>query len=381
MKIIADSQIPLVAEAFAGLAEVSLYSGRQITAGLLEETDALLVRSVTTVNRDLLEGTPVRFVGTATSGLEHVDIGYLDTAGIGFASAHGCNAQSVVEYVLSSLFVLSSQSNFRLRDKTVGIIGCGEVGSRLHRALEIIGVNCLLNDPPLAEKTGDERYLDLGDLQQADVITLHVPWQSGGRYPTVGLIDEDFLSNIKQDALLVNTSRGGVISESDLKQHMARNPECLTVVDVWEHEPDIDRALLAHCDIGTPHIAGYSTDGKVRATGMIYQRLCEYFSIQPSWRPQFNYQDAGLHHININRDVSDEDALTIAVLSHYDVRSDAAALRRVLELDAVKQPDYFDELRRNYPVRREFDSTTIDLGEPRPRLAQQLRELGFRVAG
>lgn len=379
MKLVADSQIPQVREAFSDIGELQLYTGRNITPDKVKDADILLVRSVTPVNIDLLNGSRVRFVATATSGTDHVDIDYLQKAGIGFASARGSNAQSVVEYVLSSLFVLAEQQDFNPGEKTVGIIGCGEVGSRLRKALETMGVQCLINDPPLKEITGDPVFIELEDILQADIISLHVPLTTSGPCPTRYLVDEKFLSQLKQDATVINTSRGGVLNSQTLKKHIRQNKKFSTVLDVWEHEPEIDPELLSAVTMGTPHIAGYSTDAKIRATTMIYQETCSFFNLPETWQPEGGLLDEGLQEFNFTGEVDDFDAIAMAVKAHYDVRSDAASLRRVLEIDRKQTGLYFDELRKNYPLRREFSATTVKLTADRHNLSDKFVQLGFTV--
>jgi len=226
MKIIADQQILHVAQAFSELAEVTLCDGREITAESIHEADVLLVRSVTPVNANLLQGSQVKFVASATSGQNHIDSDYLQRNNIGFAHAKGSNARSVAEYVLSSLSVLADQYDFKLKDKTVGIIGCGEVGSRVVAMLETMGIQCIMNDPPLKDSlensanTG-EQYRDLQEVLSADIVTLHVPLTEDGPYPTQKLVDADFLDILNDDVILLNTSRGGVIDEAALKIHIA----------------------------------------------------------------------------------------------------------------------------------------------------------------
>jgi erythronate-4-phosphate dehydrogenase len=379
MKIVADSQIPLVQQAFSNIGNLHLCAGRGITPEFIKDADILLVRSVTPVNASLLNNSQVKFVATATSGTDHVDIGFLQKSGIGFASAHGSNAQSVVEYVLSSLFVLAEQQDFDLSNKTVGIIGHGEVGSCLSKALKAIGIEYLVNDPPLKDETGDAMYMELEDVMKMDIISLHVPLTIAGSYPTRNLIDKKILAGLKQDAILVNTSRGGVINETDLKQHINCHQKFSTVLDVWEHEPEIDQELLAKIYIGTPHIAGYSTDAKIRATTMIYNETCKYFNFPQNWKPAGGLLDAGLQELKINGEVNDFDAIAMTVTAHYDVRSDAAALRRALEIDRTEAGWFFDELRKNYPLRREFSATVVKLPATRHSLANILLQLGFMV--
>jgi len=380
MKIVADIQIPLVRDAFSDIGELQFHAGRSITSEAVKDADILLVRSVTPVNAALLSNSRIRFVATATSGTDHIDIDYLQNSGIGFASAHGSNAQSVVEYVLSSLFVMAEQHDFDPGKKIVGIIGCGEVGSRLRKALETIGIKFLVNDPPLRDKTGDPIFVELEDVLQADIISLHIPLTINGSYPTRNLVDEKFLSQVKQDAIVINTSRGGVLDSQALKKHIKHNKKFSAVLDVWEHEPVIDEDLLSEVAISTPHIAGYSTDAKIRATSMIYNAACSYLGLPQTWKPAGGLLDAGLQEFNIADEVSDFDAIAMAVKAHYDVRSDAASLRRMLEIESEQSGLYFDELRKNYPLRREFSATSVKLPPNHKNLVNQFLHLGFTVA-
>ena len=380
MKIVADSQIPLVQQAFSNIGDVLLYEDRKLTPQLISDADVLVVRSVSKVDAELLENSHVSFVATATSGIDHVDTEYLQQKNIGFASAHGSNALSVVEYVLSCMSILAEQNNFDLFKKTVGIIGCGKVGSRLKSVLDTIGVNCVVNDPPLKDKTGDSIYVDLQEIINSDIITLHVPLTSRGLYPTRNLVNENFLARMKKDAILINTSRGKVVDEMALKKYIDHHENLSAVIDVWENEPDIDPGMLQRADIGTPHIAGYSIDAKIKATEMIYSEACRFFDIQPEWKPVNVLIDAGKQKIRIDSSLADQEAIQMAVLSHYDVRSDAASLRRALEIEESKVGYYFDQLRKNYPVRRNFQATTINLSEGRNGLAEKLEKLGFNIS-
>ena len=379
MKIVADCQIPYVHQVFSEFGEVIMREGRAINPQQVRDADVLLVRSVTRINAELLSGSNVGFVASATSGVDHVDVDYLQQAGIVFAHAPGCNAQAVVEYVLSSLFVLASQNQFRLQDQVVGIIGCGQIGSRLAQAFSTLGVRCLLNDPPLKEAAIGGPYSDLQDILNADIITLHVPLTGSGKHPTRHLVNGHFLSKLKPGAILVNTSRGGVVDESALTQNL-RQRHFPLVLDVWEHEPVINRELLAAVAIGTPHIAGYTLDARLRATDMIYRRLCVYLHLSGSWSPDTELAHLPGRDVKIEAGVDTLAGLEMAVLSHYDVRSDAAALHQSLNMEAQAASRYFDELRRSYPVRREFPATTVSLSAADNPLAGILDRLGFRVA-
>jgi len=379
MKIIADQQISHVAQAFSEFAEVTLYNGREITAEEIHDADVLLVRSVTAINANLLEDSQVKFVATATSGLNHVDLDYLRQNNIGFTHAKGSNARSVAEYVLSSLFVLADQHDFKFKDKTVGIIGCGEVGSRVVELLETIGVKTIMNDPPLKAESGNEQYRDLHEVFSADIITLHVPLTKDGPCPTFNLLDEKFLSQLNDNVILLNTARGGVINEAALKNHLACHKDMKVVLDVWEDEPDIDLELLTQIDIGTPHIAGYSTDGKIHATEMIFGSICDFFKLDYKWNPIFELPAVNSLDLPLGSELDDQDAIQMAILASYDVRSDSASLRQLPEISIEQRGQYFDELRKSYPVRREFPATVFHCPGSRKNLAGKLRQLGFNI--
>lgn len=382
MKIVADQQIPGAIQAFSKFAKVTLCDGRNITPTQIHDADVLLVRSVTAVNAALLADSPVRFVGTATSGQNHVDVDYLQRNNIGFAHAKGSNAISVAEYVLSSLLVLAEQNGFKLKDKTVGVIGCGETGSRVVEMLDTLGVQTIKNDPPLKDLSGQDEYRDFEELLSADILTLHVPLTDGGAYPTRRLIDAKCLASLKREAILINTSRGGVIDEAALKKHLAGQRGFKVVLDVWEHEPAIDCELLTQIVIGTPHIAGYSSDGKIRATGILFKAVCDYFNIDAicdASSASIELPEASIPELHLDAAMNDEDAIQLAILASYDVRSDSAALHRLPEINAEQRNLYFDQLRKNYPVRREFSSTLIYLPKQRKALADKLQRLGFLV--
>ncbi len=389
MKIVADQQIPAT-KAFSKFADITLCDGREISPADIRDADVLLVRSVTQVNASLLDGSAVKFVATATSGQNHIDLEYLHLNHIGFAHAKGSNAISVAEYVMSSLLVLADQYGFKLKDKTVGVIGCGEAGSRVVDMLRSTGAKVLMNDPPLKDGQGDvprdaqavQQYRDLPELLTADILTLHVPLTDEGAYPTRNLINTDVLASLKDDVILLNTSRGGVLDEAALKEHLVSHNDCKVVLDVWENEPAIDCDLLTQIDIGTPHIAGYSSDGKLRATEIIFKAVCKYFSIEVDWGNGWagsELPESHLSELHLSAEMDDEDAIQMAILASYDVRSDSAALRRLPEISHQQRDLYFDQLRENYPVRREFSSTLITLAESRKVLAEKLKRLGFLV--
>lgn len=373
LSIVADQQILFAKEAFAGLGKVTLVDGRSIGQKTIEKADVLLVRSVIKVDKSLLENSPVRFVGSATSGIDHIDLNYLETAGIHFKHAPGSNARSVAEYVLSSLYAVAELQGFPLTEKTVGIIGCGQVGSRLRNFLEALGVRCLINDPPLAQLSPDQPYVELEELLSADIITLHVPLNIDGEFPTRNLIDKDILSRLKSNSILINTSRGEVINETDLLEFKKANPASTLILDVWCNEPDISLDLLQQALIATPHIAGYSLDGKVKATRILLDALSSFAGIEVE-ATKLSFLDQKQHTLDL-----EDDIVQLAVMQSYDVRSDAVALRNLVTLEKEECAAYFDSLRKNYPVRREFSSKVIRSHSINDDTEKQLAGLGFRV--
>jgi erythronate-4-phosphate dehydrogenase len=379
MRIIADENIPSVAKAFASLGEVTLLPGRGMTAAQVRDADILLVRSVTRVDAQLLGESEVQFVGSATIGFDHVDRAYLRQRGIGFSTAPGSNATSAAEYVVSALLALNAQQGFDPAGKTVGIIGCGNVGSRVRHKLSALGMNCLVNDPPLQAQGGHDAFVDLETVLQADVITLHVPYTREGPYPTHHLADAAFLEQLQPGAVFINTARGAVADNAALDALLETRSDLSVVLDVWEGEPDISMSLLEKVQLGTPHIAGYSLDGKLRGTEMIYRAACTHFGRPLQWQAADDLP-AGLSlDLRALQDESLLAKLRAAVFACYDIRLDDASLRQQLALPAAERPARFDRLRKEYPVRREFPQATITSGEPDGELARALVTLGFCV--
>lgn len=380
MKIIADAAIPYVRHYFAGLGELELIDGRKIDAAVARDADMLIVRTITRVDEALLGKSRVKFVATATSGIDHVDTSFLANRGIGFAAAAGCNARAVAEYVLSSLFVLAEQAGRDPREQRVGIIGCGHVGSALYRFLDACGIACMVCDPPLQERGADMEYdfVSLDDIRAADIISLHVPLVRDGDYPTAGMLDGGFLDGVREDAVIINTARGEVVDEEALIRFLNDNPGAEAVVDVWRNEPRINMELLRRVRIGTAHIAGYSTDAKLRGTRMVYDQACEFLQRQNEMNdPVLPGND--YYQLTLNEQDDVAAAVAMAVLSGYDVRSDSASLAAILQIDESRRGDYFTGLRHEYPLRREFPAMKIDLYSCPDEIAKTLSTLGFQV--
>ena len=375
MKIIADENIPCARQAFASLGEVTLLPGRGMRHEQVRDADILLVRSVTRVDRALLEGSRVRFVGSATIGFDHVDRDYLQAQGIGFSTAPGSNATSAAEYVVSALMVLAERRGLDLADMSTGIIGGGNVGSRVRRRLEALGMHCLVNDPPLRAQGGHDDFVDLERVLQTDVISVHVPLTRSGPHSTFHLVNAGFLARLKPGAVFINTARGSVADNAALDELLKHRKDLAVVLDVWEGEPAINTGLLEKVDLGTPHIAGYSLDGKLRGTEMIYRAACEFLGVPAQWSaaaelppgPLLDLAGGGL------------DAARDAVLQCYDVRADDARLRQSLALPSNERAACFDRLRKEYPVRREFAETRLRVARLDAPLEQLLKGLGFTV--
>jgi len=376
MKIVVDENIPLAEAFFAHLGEVVSLPGRHMRPADVVDADALIVRSVTEVNRALLDSSRVGFVGTCTIGVDHLDQAYLQSRDIAYHSAPGCNANSVVEYVFSALCALDQP----WRGQTLGIIGCGNVGGHLYRRFKALGVDCRCYDPFLTP-TDNPDLTDLEAVLQADIVCLHTPLTKGGDFPTWHLLGEVELLSLKPGAVLLNAGRGPVIDNRALARVLTQRPDLRVVLDVWEPEPGIDLALLEKVDLGTPHIAGYSFDGKVRGTEMIYQALCRHRGIQPQYEAKDLMPALAGAVLDLSAAVTGDDwkAIRAAVLQAYDIRSDDANLRAAARI-AEPIAQSFDRLRKNYPQRREFYNYRLardGMNEKNKLPVQSLAALGF----
>ena len=380
LHILADKNIPYVASALHRLGRISLFETGELRPDMLHETDTLVVRSETRVDARLLEGSPVRFVGTATIGTDHIDLDYLRKKGIAFASAPGCNANSVSEYVTAALLHLSHTLDFHLKGASLGVVGVGNVGSKVVKKAEAMGVKVLQNDPPLARKTGGTQFLPLDDLMGVDILTLHVPLTESGDDATYHLFDDERISKMKRGSILINTSRGAVAETGAIKRLLANGHLSAAVLDVWEGEPAVDVELLDQVKIGTPHIAGYSLDGKVNAVSTIQKALCEHFGVQTSWSPDGELPPAEIDRIVVRHDEPKGTDLARCVVSQcYDIMKDDKRMRAMLALPKEQRAAYFRQLRIRYPVRREFSNTTVVLPNDDDFPSGMFRSLGFEI--
>ena len=380
MKIVADENIPFVKEAFEKLGEVATYPGRDINSLAVKEADILLVRSVTGVDEHLLSGSKIRFVATATIGCDHVDTDYLRKRKIEFASATGCNANSVAEYMVAALLILARRHEFSLSEKTIGVVGVGNVGSLVVEKAGILGMNILQNDPPLERRTGEGRFLPMEELlEKSDILTLHVPLAYEGQDATYHMADNALLEKMKRGSFLINTSRGAVVDTLALLKALKQNTLKGAVVDVWEGEPEISEELLREVDLGTPHIAGYSLDGKANATVLIYQATCHFLNVTYDWKlPGLSPPPCPEINIDARRE-NDAEILSQVVGRAYDLERDDRALREILKIPSPQRKKVFDQLRSEYPIRREFNSIEVNIKGGNETIKNKLRSLAFQV--
>ena len=378
MKILVDENMPFGLEAFSTLGEVVTMPGRAMDAAAVADADVLAIRSITKVNAALLEGSRVRFVGTATIGEDHVDKAYLKAKGIGFSSAPGCNANSVGQYMVGALLELAETYAFRLEDTKLGIVGVGNVGSRVLKKASAMGMECVLNDPPLERETGDAKYRPLDDIFGCDIVTVHVPLTKEGPDPTFHLVDEAFLRRMKPGSILINTSRGAVADGAAVKHALVDGHLRACVLDVWEGEPNIALDLLEKVFICTPHIAGYSFDGKVNGTRQIYEAACAFWGVEPTWDPSPLLPAPECPEVRVDGAAVDaEAALREAVRKVYDIRSDDKAMRGLLEVAETGRGAFFDQLRKKYPRRREFFNTRAVVNPRNSELEAMFSGVGF----
>ena len=344
MKVIVDNKIPFIKEAIEKIADEVVYvPGKDLTPSLVKDADALIIRTRTHCNRGLLEGSKVKFIATATIGFDHIDTEYCREAGITWTNAPGCNSASVAQYLHSSLILLQESKGINLSEATIGIIGVGNVGSKVVKVAQELGMRVLLNDLPREDKEGKQNFSSLQTLaKECNVLTFHVPLYKEGKYRTYHLADAAFFQSLKQKPVIINTSRGEVIETDALLNALETKLISDAIIDVWENEPAINLTLLKKVFLGTPHIAGYSADGKANATRMSLDALCRYFNIQADYliippapsQPQITAE-----------------TLSDAYLQIYDPRQDSNALKT--------HPELFEKLRGDYPLRREKKAYTI----------------------
>ncbi len=375
IKIVADNKIPFLKGELELFADVEYLSPAEITYANVKDADALLVRTRTKCDANLLDGSNVKFIATATIGFDHIDTNYCDSHNIKWVSAPGCNSSSVMQYVASALLSLSVSKKFSLPDLSIGIIGVGSVGTKVTRVAKSFGMKVLLNDPPRKRLEENRNFIELDELvEQSDIITFHVPLNKEGRDKTYHMADETFFEKFDRGKIIINTSRGEVVKTKALKDSIRNGIVKACMLDVWENEPEIDPELLSLVDIATPHIAGYSVDGKANGTAVCLRAISSFFDsgIDLHWYPDAIPQPPNSNTIEIDcAKKSDQQIFLEAVLYTYKILNDDKTLR--------SSAGTFEKQRENYPVRREFTFYNIVLKNCREEIVNPLIELGFNV--
>jgi erythronate-4-phosphate dehydrogenase len=373
LKIVADNKIPFLKGVLEPYAEVVYLSGAKIAKADLLDADGLIVRTRTKCKRELLEETSVKFIATATIGFDHIDGSFCDSKGITWTNAAGCNSSSVAQYIASAVLNLAAEKKFSLSEMTIGIVGVGNVGSKVAKFAKAVGMKVLLNDPPRARKEGAASFVSLEKiLSDSDIITFHVPLTMDGPDKTYHMADKIFFNSIAKRAWFINSSRGEVTDTAELKNILYTEKIAGAILDVWENEPNIDLDLLGLAKFATPHIAGYSTDGKANGTAMSVRALAKFFGIREleNWYPK-DVPEPAETVIYIDCDgKSKEQILLEAVKFTYDVKGDDQRLRQ--------SPERFEKLREEYPLRREFKIFKIGLSNDGTNMETVLRQLGFQ---
>ncbi len=384
MKIIADANIPFVEECFSSFGDVTAMPAGEITADAVRDADILLVRSVTRVNGPLLEESRVKFVASATSGFEHVNTDFVASRQIGFAYAPGSNANCVAEYVICALLAVAKKHKFQLEGKSIGIIGAGHIGSKVAAKTRALGMDILINDPPLGRQSHEAKYLRLDELCDCDFITMHTPLTFEGVDKTFHLADEAFFNSLKDSAFFINTARGGVADtgalKSAIKSAIKSHKLAGAVLDVWENEPNVDNELILKAELSTPHIGGYSLDGKVAGLITVYEAACEFFNVEPKYTADDFLPEPETPQITIDPATSTEqDIIADTVQQIYVINRDDFNMREILIVPPEQRAKWFGDLRADYAVRREFGNTQIVFTQPCDSLAAKLKGIGFGV--
>ena len=373
IKIVADDKIPFLKGVLEPYADIIYLPGDLITKESALNSDALIIRTRTSCNAALLEDTAVKFIATATIGYDHIDAEYCKLKDIKWVNVPGCNSASVQQYITAVLLTLAFDNNFSLTEKTLGIIGVGNVGSKVQKVAATLGMKVKLNDPPRARKEGNEGFISLDEiLKTSDIITIHVPLNRVGPDKTLHLFNKELIGKMKRSSWLINSSRGEVIETNALKAALSSGKLGGAVLDVWEKEPAVDLELLREVYISTPHIAGYSIDGKAKGTSQVVKALSKFFGL-----PLWDFYPPKLPEPTVPEiviDGSGKSAFQIvyqAVLHTYPIVEDHSRLQN--------SPESFEMQRGQYPVRREFPSYIVRLHNGKQEAIDMLLKLGFKV--
>ncbi len=371
-KILIDNKIPFIKGALEPFAQVEYIAPSEFSNQIVKDADALIIRTRTKCNQQLLKDSSVKIIATATIGFDHIDISYCDANNIKWVNAPGCNSSSVQQYIASVLLALAAQKNIELNEKTIGIVGVGNVGSKIKLLCQSLGMKVILNDPPRQRRELRDEFVNMDILiKESDIITFHVPLNVDGADKTLHLADESFFEKLDGSKIVINSSRGEVVKTSALKNAIKNGKVEACVLDVWENEPEIDLELLNLVDIATPHIAGYSVEGKANGTAVCVNEVSSFLNLEvPSnWYPKDLPSPSNLLNVN-SISKSNQEVITDLVLSVYNVLNDYNLL--------LSSPDTFEKQRGLYPPRREFTYYSVE-GVLDEELKLKLQKIGFAV--
>ncbi|MBP7506280.1 MAG: 4-phosphoerythronate dehydrogenase [Prolixibacteraceae bacterium] len=374
MKVIIDDKIPYIKGALEPFAEVLYLPGKETTPGIVKDADAIITRTRTICNEKLLAGSKVSMIATATIGFDHIDTDYCKESGIEWTNAPGCNSWSVAQYIMAALYTLASEKKFSLVDKTIGIVGAGNVGSKVEKLCRIIGMRVLVNDPPRERKEGGNNFVDIETIKrESDLITFHTPLTFEGEDKTFHILNDSFLKRCKDNVYIINAARGEISDTQSIIDGLKSGKINEIIFDCWEKEPDINRELLNKAFISTPHIAGYSRDGKANGTSMSIQAISRKFNLGiDNWKcPGVETPEDTIIYID-GSGKSTQEIIGFAILKTYPILEDSERLKN--------SPETFEKQRGDYPVRREFPVYKCVLSNCGSKISDILKDLGFQVS-
>ncbi|MCC6709397.1 MAG: 4-phosphoerythronate dehydrogenase [Gammaproteobacteria bacterium] len=371
LKILADREINTVAEHFSALGSLRLFDGRALDAATLADAEVLLVRSVSKVDGALLRDSGVRFVGTATAGVDHIELPALERAGIAFSDAAGCNARPVAEHVITCLYLHAARVGCAPRDLSVGIIGCGHVGRSLIALLDGLGIKHVDFDPPRAARDAGFVSATLAEVLTCAVVSLHVPLIADGPWPTVNLLDAAAIAALKPDTLVINAARGGIVDEAALVARLRGAHALHAAIDCWAGEPRVDTQLLDASWLATPHLAGHSFEARLLATRTLWQAVRAWQGLPAAAPP------VTLPALKVERSVPAHGGVAALLASVYPIGAHDVRMRAALAVDANHVGAHFDEIRRRHALRREIAAYSVACAGLAPDTVAELTALGF----
>lgn len=373
MKIIIDNKIPFIKGILEPFAEIRYLSPEQINNTNIKDADALIIRSVTKCNNDLLHNTKIKFIATATIGFDHIDTNYCKENGITWENAPGCNSTAVQQYTINAILYLANQYNLDITKLTLGIVGVGNIGSKIAISAKALGMHVLLNDPPRARNEKTNEFVDINNIKnQANIISLHIPLNYKSEDKTYHLVNNEFLNGLKRNPFIINTARGEVVDNDALYYAICENQVQKAILDVWENEPDINQDLAKETFLGTPHIAGYSVEGKARGTLMVVNEIADYFGFDLNKAEATKRIMPQKQNIPVNcKNQTDSEIIEQILLKTYKLIEDHKRL--------MYNVHNFEKLRSEYNFRHDYSGYNILPANCSERIVEKLKMIGFGV--